>query len=337
MLNGDRYPKGDNFSAFARLAAGAVSERQQYDIRQRSIFPETAENLIGKDAQGYKVDYLSWDLGIIQLEQTVFSNSSKKARDCRAFLPGPECLVFGQHRHSDASTHSPKGPSSELECRIFVKSFNEDADEQILTLFVPRALFQQSASLPNTQCMRVLNSWQGALLANYLLSLARELPSISQQHWSELGAATCSVVQACLAPAPDSDAASESPTITALRERVRRIVRQQMTSPNFKPKTLGQLVAMSRSKLYRIFENSGGVARFIQQERLSEARRRLADIDVSDKIPISTLATEIGFRDHSSFSRAFKLRYGCSPSEYREITSANRPLEASEFSLKTDN
>jgi AraC-like DNA-binding protein len=98
-----------------------------------------------------------------------------------------------------------------------------------------------------------------------------------------------------------------------------------MGSPDFGPEALGQLVAMSRSKLYRIFEGTGGVARFIQEERLSVARRRLADS--RDKILIRTLASEIGFLDHSTFSRAFKIRYGSSPKDFREMVSANHSSE----------
>jgi len=101
-----------------------------------------------------------------------------------------------------------------------------------------------------------------------------------------------------------------------------------MNSPDFDPEALRRLVAMSRSKLYRIFEGVGGVARFIQDERLDAARQRLAGI--GDRTSIRTLAREVGFLEHSTFSRAFKLRYGSSPSEFREMVSAHHPLEARE-------
>jgi AraC-like DNA-binding protein len=99
-----------------------------------------------------------------------------------------------------------------------------------------------------------------------------------------------------------------------------------MSSPDFGPEALRRLVAMSRSKLYRIFEGTGGVARFIQDERLDAARQRLADI--GDTTSIRAVAGEVGFLEHSTFSRAFKLRYGCSPREFREIVSDRHYLEA---------
>jgi AraC-like DNA-binding protein len=98
-----------------------------------------------------------------------------------------------------------------------------------------------------------------------------------------------------------------------------------MTSPDFGPDALRRLAAMSRSKLYRIFGGTGGVARCIQDERLNAARQRLAD--VRDKISIRTLAGEVGFLEHSTFSRAFKLRYGTSPTAFREMILAQRPVD----------
>ena len=73
---------------------------------------------------------------------------------------------------------------------------------------------------------------------------------------------------------------------------------------------------MSRSKLYRLFENNGGVAHFINRERLREAHRRLN----SDRetLSIHAIGNEVGFVDHSTFSRAFRREFGCSPTEARE-------------------
>jgi AraC-like DNA-binding protein len=329
MLNSHPSSKGETILALTRLTISPSTERQELDLRQRSILSDYVDALVEQDAQADKTEYQSWDLGAVQLEQVLVSDKAKMPGGSRACLPASECIVYVQHLGPDALAHPQRGSPSDLRLRIVVKSCHEGADEQILTWHLPRALFQKSAFFPNAECIRVLNFWQGSLLANYSLSLANELPSISRERWSDMGAATCTVVRACLASDSDNAAATEKPTVTALRTRVGRVVRQQMNSPKLTPRTLAQLVAMSRSKLYRLFESSGGVARFIQQERLHEARRRLADTGVWGKTTISTLAIEIGFHDHSSFSRAFKLKYGCSPSEYREMISSNRLLEGS--------
>jgi AraC-like DNA-binding protein len=88
-----------------------------------------------------------------------------------------------------------------------------------------------------------------------------------------------------------------------------------MASPDFGPEQLARLMAMSRSKLYRLFESTGGVAHFINRERLHEAHRRLTHRDAP---PIHVIGNEVGFADHSTFSRAFRREFGYSPTEARE-------------------
>jgi AraC-like DNA-binding protein len=81
------------------------------------------------------------------------------------------------------------------------------------------------------------------------------------------------------------------------------------------PKTLARLVGMSRSNLYRLFEDIGGVARYIQRERLLEAYAILSDLKKVQSI--SKIAEDFCFADASSFNRTFKREFGYTPSEAR--------------------
>ena len=325
MLNGDLNPKGGEVSAPARFTARPTADGEEFESRPRSVFSDERKAFTDRDAQACKVDFLSWDLGAIWLERSLFFYATGKGQHRGGSLSRRDCIVYWQHSQFDALTHSRKGSSPDFNVRVVVKTSNERGDGQILTAYLPGTFLQESVPSPSQEPVVALNSWQGAVLSDFLLSLAEGLPCISKEHWPGLGAATGSLVEACLARTSIMSGKSHPPRSTVLRERIGRVVRQQMGSADFTPKTLVQLVTMSRSKLYRIFEGTGGVARFIQQERLDEARRRLADI--GDTTPINMLACEIGFRDHSSFSRAFKLRYGSSPSKFRETASVSRPLE----------
>jgi AraC-like DNA-binding protein len=77
---------------------------------------------------------------------------------------------------------------------------------------------------------------------------------------------------------------------------------------------------MSRSNLYRLFEDKGGVARYNQRERLLEAHAILTDPATTESI--SAIAEDLCFADASSFSRAFKREFGHSPGEMRAATLA---------------
>src|SRR5215472_2826247 len=86
------------------------------------------------------------------------------------------------------------------------------------------------------------------------------------------------------------------------------------------------LVVMSRSNLYRLFEDTGGIARYIRRERLLEARAVLSNLETTQTI--SEIAEEFCFADASSFSRAFKREFGCSPGDARSAALAGMELDA---------
>jgi AraC-like DNA-binding protein len=98
-------------------------------------------------------------------------------------------------------------------------------------------------------------------------------------------------------------------------ERVRQVVRRHLRTPTLRPRTLCRLVGMSRSNLYRLLEAKGGIAQYIQQQRLLEAHALLGSPD--NRQPITALADDFCFADVSSFSRAFRREFGCSPSDVR--------------------
>ena len=96
---------------------------------------------------------------------------------------------------------------------------------------------------------------------------------------------------------------------------MRRVIRKHLRTPTFRPSILCRLVGISRSNLYRPFEDAGGVARYIQRERLLEAHAVLAD--PANTQSISSIAEDLCFADASSLSRAFKREFGHSPGEVR--------------------
>ncbi len=310
-------------SATARSMPTHPGAVEEIKVRQASAFFEEALASLDREAHAKKPDYRSWDLGVIRLERISLVRRSGRIHH-RGTVRADDGSRVG-HIRSGASAYLQQGSPPDMNCRILITSLDEEASEQILTASLPCTVPGKPVLSRGTENMVALSSWQGTLLADHLLSLARVLPSIPKAHWPMLGAVTCTLVQSCLVPAPSNPARPDTSRATALRERLRCVVRRNMNSTDFDPEALRRLVAMSRSKLYRIFEGIGGVARFIQEERLDAARHRLADI--GDRTPIRALAGEVGFLEHSTFSRAFKLRYGSSPSEFREMVSAHHPLE----------
>ena len=128
------------------------------------------------------------------------------------------------------------------------------------------------------------------------------------------------MVAAAVAPSAERVAVANQQIALGCKERVRQVVRRHLRTPTFGPTILCRLVGMSRSHLSRLFEDIGGVARYIQRERLREAHAVLGDTATTQSI--SVIAEDLCFADASSLSRAFKREFGYSPGAVRSAAPA---------------
>ncbi len=99
-----------------------------------------------------------------------------------------------------------------------------------------------------------------------------------------------------------------------------RAVQAMLASPG-RDWTLDELAgraSASRASLVRMFRKTVRMAplEFLAELRLGLARRRLA----ATNLPLVEIAAEIGYRSESSFSRAFRRRFGMPPGKARTVT-----------------
>ncbi|MEH6719880.1 MAG: helix-turn-helix transcriptional regulator [Aurantimonas endophytica] len=185
---------------------------------------------------------------------------------------------------------------------------------ELLTLLLPKDFCRDAFEFPGSA--PDIDPELESLLAGFMENLARQLPHISPDHFHGLAAATRSLVAACIVPRPERLETAAVPFASLLIDQARLVVRRNMACPEFGPCQLARSMAMSRSKLYRLFENAGGVPHFINRERLREAHRSLTESPHSHSIHI--IASEVGYTDHSTFSRAFRREFGYTPTEARD-------------------
>lgn len=195
------------------------------------------------------------------------------------------------------------------------QSESERSHVDRIQILLPRDMFRDTAAQLDALCGSTIDTPLGAVLGQYIIALEQWLPSLTPDLLPRLGAAVGSMIAACTAPSADRmDSASDE--INGFRiERVRQVVFKHLKSPSLRPDMLCKMVGMSRSALYRLFEHSGGVARYIQRQRLLHAYAMLSD--PLNRTPILVIGEELCFADPSSFSRAFRHEFGCSPKDVR--------------------
>lgn len=271
----------------------------------------------GKTA-GFAAQIEAYDLGRMALlrSKTAPAGFRRTAMQARNSAIDHWCFTavkqgkFQTNRPGHACVAQPGG--------TFVKSMHsimEGELDQVSTicLIVPRDFLRERVASIDAVDETVLTSGLGRLLANYLIDLGRQLPKLSAEELPRILAGTHAMIEACILPTPDHLAAAARPIDATLLERARRLVHQYLTSPHFGTDELCRELRISRSRLYRLFKQEGGVVHFIRTQRLIDAHRILAS--PTNRRTVTDLAMERHFLDPADFSRAFKKEFGYSPRE----------------------
>jgi AraC-like DNA-binding protein len=177
------------------------------------------------------------------------------------------------------------------------------AASEVLMLSVPRDFCRDTAHLLDAMEFSTLDGGMGRLLADYMTSLAQRLPTLDAADLPRLANATRAMILACVAPSPDNLELAQDPV---LLERARRFVQTNLFDPDLGAERLQRELGMSRSRLYRLFEPSGGVARYIQHRRLLDAHAALAD--ASDHRRIVDIAEQRSFNDAAELKPRLQAR-----------------------------
>lgn len=106
--------------------------------------------------------------------------------------------------------------------------------------------------------------------------------------------------------------------LSALQDkRLYHAVNSMLQQPenNWNMESLAELSAMSRANFIRLFKNKTGTlpGKFLTSLRMQKAELLLRSTNKS----ILAVALEVGYQSEAHFSKAFKLKYGISPSKYR--------------------
>lgn len=183
------------------------------------------------------------------------------------------------------------------------------------SMFVARDSVPELDALFTAALYRPLEGPAGRLLAAFIETLQDVAHDLRANDLAHLEAATSALLAAALDANRDRIEAAR-PQIEHLQlARLKRLVRDNLGAATLGPARLCAMGGVSRSALYRLFEPLGGVARFIQRERLAAAHRLLTD--PNDRRGIAQMAEAVGFFEPSSFSRAFRVAFGASPRELR--------------------
>jgi AraC-like DNA-binding protein len=154
----------------------------------------------------------------------------------------------------------------------------------------------------------------GRLLVGYLRDCITTLGGAAGTGSGRIGEAGVALLAGALTangiPAVDADA-------DQARARIVEYIRARVRSPELSPANVAAAHHLSLRTLQRLFEGEErNVAGLIREQRLEAIRHDLAD-PLLARYSIATIAACSCVTNQSWLSRAFRSRFGLSPSEYR--------------------
>jgi AraC-like DNA-binding protein len=197
-----------------------------------------------------------------------------------------------------------------------------DSDCDFLCIMIPRRRLAPMLVAPDAlQGARVdPESGAGRLLTNYLITLFSVAPTLSPGEGSIAARTLLDLVALAFNGASFQN--GDMPAVAQQAEllRVQGVIKERLSDAALDPDTVAQAAGMSRAQLYRLFAPAGGIAEYIREQRLRRCLADLLSVAQSHR-QIADIAYSWGFADPTHFAKAFKQRFGRTPSEAREAIS----------------
>ncbi|MBB3233676.1 AraC-like DNA-binding protein [Phyllobacterium endophyticum] len=298
-------PPSDQFAAWQTYLAPLV------DIK----LPEGA----GTES-GFPADHTAWNLGsmlVVQQDAPAHSYLRSSARLRSNTIDHWHVVVLRSGRTwTEVDGLVCEGEPGKVEFRSLGYPFRgRTTDAKSMSVFLPRELFTEiGKDIKNNTS---ISGNYTKLLIEYLDSIETNLASLTAKDLPQIVQTTRDMIITCVSSSTDTSGTTETQGNLALMERVRRHVQRNLNSPDLTPDTLCRELGISRTRLYQLFEPSGGVLHYIQKRRLLSAHAALSNS--ANRQQIIEIAAAVGYTSAAHFSRAFSKEFGYSPREARSV------------------
>ena len=222
--------------------------------------------------------------------------------------------------NGDSETTLQEGDGYLLSCKA-TGSFTWTATTRFMCMRLSRArlkpLVQNLSAATGaigrqeTEALRMLTSYLRTLDDAQTLATS-ELRKLVETHIYELAALAIGAHTAKVLP-------NQLQGVQAIRHgAIKRYIRQNLEQQHLSVSDVARVHRISPRQLQRVLEAEGTTfSEFLTVSRLDRTHAALSDKRQAHR-PVSEIALANGFGDISHFNRAFRRRYGASPSEIRK-------------------
>jgi len=157
----------------------------------------------------------------------------------------------------------------------------------------------------------------GHLMIGMIRTLTADIDTLAPESAVAVADSVTQILIAGLSALPEARQPALSHLRALHREQIKACVRTRLREPGLSVAGIASQLRLSPSTLHRAWLGEPcSLADWIWAQRLDAARRDLCDPTL-DARSVSEIGFSWGFNDAAHFSRAFRGRFGCAPSELR--------------------
>lgn len=196
-------------------------------------------------------------------------------------------------------------------------SLRLETGHKSLTVRVPRKDLQWRVGDIARLTTRKISGPETALASGFLSMLPERLHAFNEQTRASIAQQTLDLIALALTSNADRDHVRLSSPREAALLRLKAIIEGALHNHALKPADLAAAAGISvRYANSLLAEQGTSLERYVVLRRLERCYRALTDV-VQAHRTVSDIAYSHGFSDLSHFTRRFKARFGCVPSECR--------------------
>jgi AraC-like DNA-binding protein len=301
-----------------------ISATQQFQAWQEHLAPVFTVRLPdGVPAEdGFLVRQAIWNLGgMLLVQQTAPAFSHERSREQVRFSPIDHWVITflrtGQTWTAVDQRVAENRPGM-VEVRSLGQPFRGRAiAAESVSLIIPVDRFTARGGLPEASHHVVLGGHRAKLLIDFVSSVEDSFGQLTHEGLGSVRSSLTEIVFDTVTCLVGTGGEADPVSNVGLMTRARRYIQNHLCAEELTPDLLCRELAISRTRLYELFESSGGVLRYIRERRLLAAHAMLANL--SDTRKIADVAATFGFDSAANFSRAFTQQFGYSPSSVRRL------------------
>jgi AraC-like DNA-binding protein len=308
----------------AELHLATTEQPDAFDIWHAALAPLFDVSLEGENATAaFRGDVTGFHLG----DCLTFNNASVSQRLVRSHALArrsdtDHIMIQSQtagHYKADYSGRTVELRPGDIGFYDFGRTSSSlDPDFTRITLIVPRNRLPARFRERNLHGV-VLDGAKGStrLLAGYMKSLFETAEQLTTKEAAAAVDAVFLLADGAWEASRGMDPEQQAVCRTTL-QLARSYIDEHLTKRKLGPESIAAALHLSRTTLYRLFAEEGGIHAYITARRLDRCFDAIVN-DRARRISITETAFAHGFNSEAHFSRAFRARFGASPSEVRGL------------------